>query len=118
MSSKVSMSTKKKQGGKKAGGADSKIVSELQLNVKKLLEDVRKLKNFEHETGLSFKKIDKTFDEIKLRNYEISEEQEKINKASEDILEQHTNAMNDLEEKTKRVVKIYNDIQKMINDFK
>lgn len=47
MNSKVSIATKNKTGGKKVGGVgggDPKIIAELQLNVKKLLEDVRKLK--------------------------------------------------------------------------
>ena len=36
----------------------------------------------------------------------------------EEIISVHTNAMGDFKEKTKKVEKIYNDIQKMINDFK
>ena len=71
MNSKMSIATKNKGGGKRTGGggggADTKIVSELQLNVKKLLEDVRKLKNFEHETELALKKIEHILDDQKLK---------------------------------------------------
>lgn len=110
---------KKKKGvGGMSGGADSKIVNELQLNVKKLLEDVRKTKLFEHESGLTFRKIDQSIEALKLRNNAIEEQQETINKRSDEIQNEHSHAMDELKEKTKKVTKIYNDIQKMINDFK
>lgn len=117
MTSKASMAIKRKGGARGGGGADSKIVSELQLNVKKLLEDVRTLKNFEHESGLTFKKIDKTFEELKLQNLEIVKQQDFITKRNDEIASQHQNAMDELKEKTKRVVKIYHDIQTMIDGF-
>ena len=119
MNSKVSVATKSKTGGKKlGGGADSKIVSELQLNVKKLLEDVRKLNNLQHDTELALKKIDHILDDHRLKYDVIQNEQTEIKKKQEDIIAIHTNAMNDFKEKTIKVEKIYKDIQKMINDFK
>lgn len=118
MSMAQSKKPKKRIGGGGVGGADSKIVSELQLNVKKLLEDVRKLKIFEHESGLTFRKIDGAIEEFKQKNIQFQDEHEKIKKKQEDIEKQHTNAMDELHEKTKKVEQIYKDIQKMINDFK
>lgn len=119
MNSKMSIATKskkKKVGG--VGGADSKIVSELQLNVKKLLEDVRKLRVFEHESGLTFRKNEHTFDELKLKNDLFQIEHEKIKKRQDEIQNEHSNAMSQLGEKTKKVEKIYKDMLKLINDFK
>lgn len=114
----IATKSKKKRTVGGGGGADSKIVSELQLNVKKLLEDMRKIKNFEHESGLTFRKIDQTFENLKQKSDLIEEEQAKIRKRNEEIESEHASAMGDLAEKTKKVAKIYNDIQKMVGDFK
>lgn len=80
INSKVSIATKKKTGRKVGGGggADPKIVSELQLNVKKLLEDVRKLNLFEHDTKNYIQKADHKFEDQKVLNEAIIKEQAAI----------------------------------------
>jgi len=116
--SKMSIVSKKTKIGRGPGGADSKSVSELQLNMKKLLEDVRKLKNFEHESGLTFRKVEHRLDSVDEKNDKFQKEHDKIKRVQDDIVNQHQNAMTELNEKTKKVQKIYNQIQKMITDFK
>ena len=78
MNSKMSKVNKKKKIGGGLGKADSKIVSELQLNMNKLLEDMRKSKIFEHETGLTFRKIEKTLEEFRQKNNILEIEHGKI----------------------------------------
>jgi hypothetical protein len=97
----IATKNKKKVKGPGGGGADSKTVSELQLNVKKLLEDVRKLKNYEHETGLQFRKIDHSLEDLILRNENFQQEHQKIKKKQDEIEHQHENAMGEINEKTK-----------------
>ena len=82
------------------------------------MEDVRKLKNFEHESNLVFKKIDSTLNEHKMKNDIFQIEHDKIKKKQEEIQTEHSNAMEQLEDKTKKVEKIYKDMQKILSDFK
>lgn len=117
MSSKMSISTRRRGGGGR-GGADSKEVNELKLNMKMVLEDCRKLKNFEHESEATFRRFESTLVELKKKNDLFISQHNAITKKQDEIELQHQNAMEETEKRTKQVIKIYKDIQKLINDFK
>jgi len=116
MSSKMSISTKKRGGGR--GGANSKDVEELKLNMNKVLEDIRKLKNFEHESEVTFRRFENTLVDLKKKNDIFISQHNAITKKQDEIENEHIKGMEISSQRTKKVVKIYNDIQKMINDFK
>ncbi|CAI2387265.1 unnamed protein product [Moneuplotes crassus] len=117
MSSRVSKASKQTR-RIIGGGADSKVVNELQLNVKKLLEDMRKIKNFEHDSDLTFKRIHQSIEELNRKNELFKIEHNSIKKKQDDIQNEHSKAMSQIEDKTVKVQKIYKDIQTMINNFK
>ena len=117
MSSKVSMSTRRR-GGKGGGGANSKEVNELKLNMKMVLEDLRKLKNFEHESEQTFRRFENTLVDLKKKNDLFISQHNIITKKQDEIQQQHNDGMVESEKRTKQVIKIYKDIQKLINDFK
>lgn len=69
MNSKLSVSTRKRRGGGGGrGGADSKEVNELKLNMNKVLEDVRRLLNFKHDSEGLFGRLEKTLVDLKKKN--------------------------------------------------
>lgn len=116
MSSKMSISTRKRRGGVR--GADSKEVNELKLNMKKVLDDIRKLNNFEYETEGTLRRFENTLVDLKKKNDMFVSQHSIITKKQEEIDTEHKNAMEEAERQTKKVVQIYKDIQKLINNFK
>lgn len=117
MSSKMSISTRKRGGGGR-GGADSKDVEELKLNMNKALEDIRKLRNFEHESEATFRRFENTLVDLKKKNDIFVSQHNIITKKQDEIEAEHIKSMEISSQRTKKVVQIYTDIKKMITDFK
>ena len=117
MSSKMSISTRKRGGGGR-GGADSKDVEELKLNMTKVLEDIRKLKNFEHDSETTFRRFESTLVDLKKKNDIFVSQHNLITKKQEEIEWEHIKAMEISSQRTKKVIQIYNEIKSLIDDFK
>lgn len=115
MGSKLSIATRKRR---RRGGPDPKDINELKLNMKNALEDIRKLKNFEHDSLGTFRRFENTLVDLKRNDTNIMTQNRKLNSKQEVIQLEHSQAMKEASEQTEKVVKIYKDIQKMIGKFK
>lgn len=116
MSSKMSISTRRR--GTRFRGADHKVINELKLNMNKALEDIRKLKSFEHDSELTFRRFENTLVDLKKKNDMFMGQHNVIIKKQEEIEKQNEESVQISSEHTKKVVQIYKEIQKMINTFK
>eukprot|EP00343_Euplotes_focardii_P000886 CAMPEP_0205798982 /NCGR_PEP_ID=MMETSP0205-20121125/93_1 /ASSEMBLY_ACC=CAM_ASM_000278 /TAXON_ID=36767 /ORGANISM="Euplotes focardii, Strain TN1" /LENGTH=267 /DNA_ID=CAMNT_0053059519 /DNA_START=96 /DNA_END=899 /DNA_ORIENTATION=+ len=116
MGSKLSIATRRRRNNGR--GSDPKEVNELKLNMKKALEDIHKLMNFEHDSKGTFRRLENTLVDLKKKNDVFVTQHSKITKKQEEIQNEHIHSMGEAEKQTQKVVKIYKDMQKMISSFK